>query len=68
MLNFITSDINDVRSILKSKGVRFYKDIEEDANGKYMIIEDPDGYKILIIEPKVKEAMQATGYYGFAPI
>ncbi len=68
MLNFITSDINDVRSILKSKGVRFYKDIEEDANGKYMIIEDPDGYKILIIEPKVKEAMQAAGYYGFAPI
>jgi len=68
MLNFITSDINGVRSILKSKGVRFYKDIEEDANGKYMIIEDPDGYKILIIEPKVKEAMQATGYYGFAPI
>jgi catechol 2,3-dioxygenase-like lactoylglutathione lyase family enzyme len=68
MLNFITSDINDVRSILKSKGVRFYKDIEEDANGKYMIIEDPDGYKILIIEPKVKETMQATGYYGFAPI
>ncbi len=68
MLNFITSDINDVRSILKSKGVRFYKDIEEDANGKYMIIEDPDGYKILIIEPKVKEDIQATGYYGFAPI
>jgi len=68
MLNFITSDINDVRSVLKSKGVRFYKDIEEDANGKYIIIEDPDGYKILIIEPKVKETMQAAGYYGFAPI
>ncbi len=68
MLNFITSDIEDVKSMLISKGVKPYRDIQEDANGKYMIIEDPDGYKILVAEPKVKEATQAAGYYGFAPV
>jgi lactoylglutathione lyase len=68
MLNFITSDINYVKNTLREKGVNIYKDIQEDSRGKYMVIEDPDSYKIIIVEPKVKEDIQATGYYGFAPV
>ena len=68
MLNFITSDINYTKNTLRDKGVSIYKDIQEDGRGKYMVIEDPDSYKIIIVEPKVKEDIQATGYYGFAPV
>ncbi len=68
MLNFITSDINYTKNTLRGKGVSIYKDIQEDGRGKYMVIEDPDSYKIIIVEPKVKEDIQATGYYGFAPV
>ncbi len=68
MLNFITSDINYTKNTLRGRGVSIYKDIQEDDRGKYMVIEDPDSYKIIIVEPKVKEDIQATGYYGFAPV
>jgi len=68
MLNFITSDINYAKNTLRERGVSIYKDIQEDDRGKYMVIEDPDSYKIIIVEPKVKEDIQATGYYGFAPV
>lgn len=68
MLNFVTSDLSGVVERLKSMNVRFYKDLQEDERGKYIIIEDPDGYRISIVEPKVKEEAPAAGYRGFAPV
>lgn len=68
MLRFITSDIKYVRERLRSMNVRFNTDLQEDEKGKYIIIEDPDGYRITIVEPKVKEEAPAAGYYGFAPV
>lgn len=68
MLSFITSDLKHVRERLKSMNVKFHTDVQEDERGKYMIIEDPDGYRIAIVEPKVKEEAPAAGYYGFAPV
>ncbi len=68
MLNFITSDLNHVRERLKSMNVKFHTDVQEDERGKYIIVEDPEGYKISIVEPKVGEEAPAVGYYGFAPV
>ncbi|MCS6768040.1 MAG: Lrp/AsnC ligand binding domain-containing protein [Candidatus Nitrosocaldus sp.] len=68
MLRFITSDLKHVRERLRSMNVRFHTDVQEDGRGKYMVVEDPDGYRIAIVEPKVKEEAPAAGYYGFAPV
>ncbi|MEM2760312.1 MAG: VOC family protein [Nitrososphaerales archaeon] len=71
LVGFKTSNLNDVYKKLKSKNVKFVKELTEEDFGKHMIITDPDGYMISIVEMKVgekEELKQAPGYYGFAPV
>lgn len=70
-IGFRVGNLGDVCDKLKEKGVKFLQEIGEDAFGKHAIIEDPDGYRISIIELKIGEEeqmKQAPGYYGFTPV
>lgn len=71
LIGFAISNLDDVCKKLKSKNVRFRKELIEEEFGKHAIITDPDGYMISIVEMKLseeEEMKQAPGYYGFAPV
>jgi predicted enzyme related to lactoylglutathione lyase len=71
LIAFKVSNLDDFYKKVKSKKVKFVQEPTEEAFGKYAIIEDPDGYRISIVEMKLKEAEEmkpAPGYYGFTPV
>jgi predicted enzyme related to lactoylglutathione lyase len=71
LIGFKVSNLDDICKKLKGKNVKFVQEISTEEFGKYAIIEDPDGYKISVMEMELseeEELKQAPGYYGFAPV
>lgn len=54
MLNFAVDDLDAFVARLTSKGVKIIKLDDDDPNGKFATILDPDGTKIELWEPKKK--------------
>jgi catechol 2,3-dioxygenase-like lactoylglutathione lyase family enzyme len=54
MVNFAVDDLDAIIAKLESKGVKILKREDQDANGKFAWILDPDGTKIELWEPKGK--------------
>ena len=52
MINFAVDDLDALVATLTSKGVTILKRDDQDANGKFAWILDPDGTKIELWEPK----------------
>ncbi|HEV7621819.1 MAG TPA: VOC family protein, partial [Flavisolibacter sp.] len=51
MINFKVKNLKELMGILKKEGVLVLEDLQEDENGKFGWIMDPEGNKIELWEP-----------------
>ncbi|HJR48646.1 MAG TPA: VOC family protein [Nitrososphaeraceae archaeon] len=69
LIGFNVSDLESVCNELKTKQVKFHKNLKNESFGKHAIIEDPEGNLISLAEMAPKEEfMQIPYYHGFAPV
>jgi catechol 2,3-dioxygenase-like lactoylglutathione lyase family enzyme len=52
MINYAVDDMNAVLARLRAKGIAILKEADDDANGRFAWILDPEGNKIELWEPK----------------
>jgi predicted enzyme related to lactoylglutathione lyase len=52
MINYAVDDLNAFLARLKAKGVAVIKQTDDDANGRFAWILDPEGNKVELWEPK----------------
>ncbi len=55
MINYRIDDMNELLAQLKSSGVEIIKGPESHENGKFAWIMDPEGNKVKLWEPKLRE-------------
>jgi lactoylglutathione lyase len=69
LIGFNVSDLESVCNGLRTKNVKFYKNLKNESFGKHAIIQDPEGNLISLAEMAPKEEfMQIPYYHGFAPV
>jgi hypothetical protein len=69
LIGFNVSDLESVCNELRTKNVKFYKNMKSESFGKHAIIEDPEGNLISLAEMAPEEEfMQIPYYHGFAPV
>jgi lactoylglutathione lyase len=66
LIGFMVGDLDRVVTILKERGVTFFKTPREEPFGKHTIVEDPDGHLISIAEIKSRpsEEFDLLGLLG----
>jgi lactoylglutathione lyase len=69
LIGFNVGDLESVCNELRTKNVKFYKNLKNESFGKHAIIQDPEGNLISLAEMAPKEEfMQIPYYHGFAPV
>ncbi|HJS65186.1 MAG TPA: VOC family protein [Nitrososphaeraceae archaeon] len=68
MITFLINNFDEIHNNLIQKNAKVYSEATQGPNTKNVIIEDPDGYLISLVEiiPK-DEFSQIPYYHGFAP-
>lgn len=59
MINYRVSNLDDLLADLKTKGVEHIGDIEDEEYGRFAWINDPDGRRIELWEPKGEPLREA---------
>jgi predicted enzyme related to lactoylglutathione lyase len=61
MINYRVDDLGGLLTSLRAAGVEVLKGPDEDENGKFAWIADPDGNKVELWEPKKREEKNKAG-------
>ena len=68
MITFLINNFDEIHNNLIQKNAKVYSKATQGPNSKNVIIEDPDGYLISLVEIIPKDEFRQIPYYhGFAP-
>lgn len=68
MITFLINNFDEIHNNLIQKNAKIHSKATQGPNSKNVIIEDPDGYLISLVETIPKDEFRQIPYYhGFAP-